>query len=122
MKRDHPKLSVRRQCTLLSLTRSSLYYQPVGESTENLRFMEIIHCLAGDACIAEKGQTVSGDAVVWLATDGPLYEASWPPMRQASSVSPDELDATGSNLSGAQYQQEEPGAQDLAVSAEGSVD
>ncbi len=32
MKRDHPKLSFRRQCTLLSLTRSSLYYQPVGEN------------------------------------------------------------------------------------------
>ncbi len=42
MKRDHPKLSVRRTCTLLSLTRSSLYYQSVGESAENLRFMEII--------------------------------------------------------------------------------
>ena len=42
MKRDHPKLSIRRQCRLLSLTRSSLYYHPVGESAENLRFMEII--------------------------------------------------------------------------------
>ena len=36
------KLSVRRQCTLLTLTRSSLHYQPKGESAENLRFMEII--------------------------------------------------------------------------------
>ena len=40
--RDHPKLSIRRQCKLLSLSRSGLYYQPVGESAENLRFMEII--------------------------------------------------------------------------------
>jgi len=39
--RDHD-LSVRRQCGLLSLTRSKLYYQPKGESAENLRFMEII--------------------------------------------------------------------------------
>lgn len=38
---DH-KLSQRRQCALLRLTRSSLYYRPVGESAENLRFMEII--------------------------------------------------------------------------------
>jgi len=37
--RDH-KLSVRRQCGLLS--RSNLYYQPKGESAENLRFMGII--------------------------------------------------------------------------------
>ncbi|WP_394698979.1 IS3 family transposase [uncultured Cohaesibacter sp.] len=40
--RDHSKLSIRRQCKLLSLSRSGLYYQPVGESAENLRFMEII--------------------------------------------------------------------------------
>ena len=42
MKQDHPDLSVRRQCSLLSLARSSLYYQPRGESAENLAFMEII--------------------------------------------------------------------------------
>jgi len=35
-------LSVRRQCGLLSLARSNLYYQPKGESAENLRFMAII--------------------------------------------------------------------------------
>ncbi|MGB0412340.1 MAG: IS3 family transposase [Pikeienuella sp.] len=39
--RDH-KLSLRKQCELLQLSRSRLYYQPVGESAENLRFMEII--------------------------------------------------------------------------------
>jgi putative transposase len=39
--KDH-KLSVRRQCALLTLTRSTLYYQPRGESAENLRFMKII--------------------------------------------------------------------------------
>lgn len=38
---DH-KLSVRRQCSLLSLTRSNLYYEPKGESAENLRCMAII--------------------------------------------------------------------------------
>ena len=42
MKQDHPDVSVRRQCTLLSLTRSTLYYQPRGETAENLRFMDII--------------------------------------------------------------------------------
>ncbi len=39
--RDHD-LSVRRQCGLLSLARSNLYYRPRGESAENLKFMEII--------------------------------------------------------------------------------
>ena len=36
------KLSVRRQCALLTLARSNLYYEPKGESAENLRFMAII--------------------------------------------------------------------------------
>ena len=39
--KDH-KLSLRRQCALLTLARSNLYYEPKGESAENLRFMEII--------------------------------------------------------------------------------
>ena len=39
--KDH-KLSVRRQCALLTLMRSNLYYKPKGESTWNLRFMAII--------------------------------------------------------------------------------
>lgn len=42
MRQDHPDLSVRRQCSLLSLTRSGLYYPPRGESAENLAFMEIV--------------------------------------------------------------------------------
>jgi putative transposase len=45
------RLSVRRQCSLLTLARSNLYYEPKGESAENLRFMELIHCPAG-ACAA----------------------------------------------------------------------
>jgi putative transposase len=33
---EHPALSVARQCELLGLARSSYYYQPLGESAENL--------------------------------------------------------------------------------------
>jgi putative transposase len=33
---------VRRQCELLGLNRSSLYYQPAGETPENLRLMRLI--------------------------------------------------------------------------------
>jgi len=39
--KDH-KLSVRRQCVLLTLARSNLFYEPKGDSAENLRFMTII--------------------------------------------------------------------------------
>lgn len=40
--KDHPRLSLRRQCRLLSLSRSVLYYTPVGESAENLALMRLI--------------------------------------------------------------------------------
>ena len=33
------KLSIRHQCELLGVTRSSYYYTPVGESEENLEIM-----------------------------------------------------------------------------------
>jgi len=35
-------LSVRRQCKLLSLVRSGIYYSPKGERAANLKFMEIV--------------------------------------------------------------------------------
>ena len=42
VERDHPSLSVSRQCRLLELSRSALYYQPVGESPETLALMRRI--------------------------------------------------------------------------------
>jgi putative transposase len=38
----HPELSVRRQCELIGLSRSTLYYEPAPESAENLRLMRLI--------------------------------------------------------------------------------
>src|SRR3954462_14684309 len=38
----HPALRVRRQCELLGLSRSSLYYEPGGEGAEDLRLMRRI--------------------------------------------------------------------------------
>lgn len=42
MERGHPRLSLRRQCRLLSLSRSTLYYAPAGESADNLALMALI--------------------------------------------------------------------------------
>ena len=42
IEKDHPRLSVRRQCRLLLLSRSTLYYTPIGESTDNLALMRVI--------------------------------------------------------------------------------
>jgi putative transposase len=40
--RGRPEISVRRQCELLGVNRSGLYYQPVGESEENLQLMRLL--------------------------------------------------------------------------------
>ena len=42
MERGHPAISVRRQCELLGVNRSGLYYEPLGESEENLRLMRLL--------------------------------------------------------------------------------
>ena len=42
MERGHPEISMRRQCELLGVNRSGLYYEPVGESAENLMRMRLI--------------------------------------------------------------------------------
>ena len=42
MERAHGDLSVRRQCELLGVNRSGLYYEPLGESQENLLLMRLL--------------------------------------------------------------------------------
>ena len=39
---NHAKVSVRRQCELLSIPRSSLYYTPVPEKPENVKMMALM--------------------------------------------------------------------------------
>jgi putative transposase len=38
----HPRLSLARQCELLGVSRASWYYQPAGESGENLALMRLL--------------------------------------------------------------------------------
>ena len=39
---NHPNLSIRRQCELLGISRSSYYQEPAGESPENLDLLRVI--------------------------------------------------------------------------------
>ena len=39
---DHPRLSIVRQCELVSISRASFYRQPAGETPENLELMRAI--------------------------------------------------------------------------------
>jgi putative transposase len=39
---NHPKLSIEEQCSAINLSRSSYYYEPIGETEENLKLMKRI--------------------------------------------------------------------------------
>ena len=39
---SHQKISVRRQCALLGISRSGFYYEPAAENLENLRLMRLL--------------------------------------------------------------------------------
>ncbi len=44
IERTHPALSVGAQCRLLSISRSSFYYVPQGETEMNLELTSITRC------------------------------------------------------------------------------
>ena len=66
---EHAELSVRRQCELLGLNRSSLYYEPAAEAPANLRLMRLLdeeytaHPFYGSrrltAWLAQQGETIN---------------------------------------------------------------
>jgi len=62
---DHPQLSVRRQCQLLGLCRSSLYYEPATETAENLNLMKLI-----DKQYTDRPFFGSRKMTVWLQDEG----------------------------------------------------
>ena len=39
---DHNRLSIRRQCELVSISRATFYRQPASETAENLELMRVI--------------------------------------------------------------------------------
>lgn len=43
IEKSNPKLSIGKQCKLLSISRSSFYYQPKGETALNLMLMRQIN-------------------------------------------------------------------------------
>lgn len=40
--KENEKISIRHQCEMLGINRSSVYYKPVGESEENLQIMRLM--------------------------------------------------------------------------------
>jgi putative transposase len=58
-------LSIRRQCELLGLNRSTLYYEPAAETAENLQLMRLI-----DEQYTARPYYGSRKMVVWLVQQG----------------------------------------------------
>jgi putative transposase len=69
VERGHREISVRRQCELLGVSRSGLYYEPVSESEENLRLMRLL-----DEQFTRTPFYGSRKMTEWLAMEG--YEVN----------------------------------------------
>jgi putative transposase len=95
---DDTQLSIRRQCELLDLNRSSYYLQPAVESAENLRLMRLIdqqfllnpvlRQSADDGVFGTIGETLNRKRVQRLIVKMGL-EALFPRL-QTTTVAPDE--------------------------------
>ena len=73
---EHDRLSITRQCRLMSIARSSFYYEGTGESPLNLRLMRVI-----DEQFLETPFYGSRQMTRWLRRQGRpgLSEAGAPP-------------------------------------------
>ena len=65
MDSGHAEISIRRQCELLGVNRSGLYYEPLGESEENLTLMRLL-----DEQYTRAPFYGSRKMVEWLVTQG----------------------------------------------------
>jgi len=63
--RSHAEISIRRQCELLGVNRSGLYYQRLGESEENLRLLRLL-----DEQYTRTPFYGSRKMTAWLGTQG----------------------------------------------------
>jgi putative transposase len=61
---DHDSLSLRHRCELLSVSRSTLYYEPIGESALNLQLMRLM-----DEHYLEHSYKGTRRMHVWLTKD-----------------------------------------------------
>jgi len=99
IERDHPKISMRRQCQMLSLSRSGLYFQPKGESAENLRFMEHIDKQFLETPWYGSRQPLGAfpSEIPCRSVNGAVHEAARPQMRTPSNTALDAADALGAD-------------------------
>ncbi len=105
--REHPELSLSRQCEVLSISRSSFYYAPMGESPSSLALMRRI-----DELFLKYPFYGSRQMARHLRREGVRVGPS-----PGSPL--DAADGPGGDLSGAENHCDAPGAPSLSLSAQG---
>ena len=108
--REHLQLSLVRQCALLDISRSSLYYQPAEAGAEDLELM------------GPDGPPVPEDPLLRLPKNNRLAEDPGPPGQPQASKAADAGDGPGGHLPASQHQQAIPWASSLPLSAKGAGD
>ena len=106
----HARLSIVRQCRLVSVARSSFYYAGTGESPLT------------PAPAAGDRRAVFGDAVLRLAADDPLAPPSGRHGLAQTGAPPDATAGGARDLPTAQDVSGEPGAQGLSLPVTRSAD
>ncbi len=93
--REEPKLSLVRQCALLGISRSSLYYLPTEAGAEDLELMALI-----DQQYLKTPFYGSRRMTAWLRNHGHQVKQAGPPA--------DAADRPGGHLPASQHQQAKP--------------
>jgi hypothetical protein len=124
IERTHPKLSVGAQCQLLSISRSSFYYAPQGETAMNLDLMLLIDKQFLETPFYGVRQMTwhlqnEGHAVNEKRIRRLMRLMRLPLGRFALQIA---CRATDANLSETQREQAREGAQDLPLSAGRATD
>ena len=101
----NPSISVRRQCELMGLNRSTLYYTPAQESEFNLQLMRLID-----------EQYTRTPFYGWPRMTAHLQRQGYP-VNHKRTRALDAEDGIASDLSQAVYDHREHRAQDLSLSA-----
>ena len=110
IEREHQSLSVSRQCRLLGVSRSTLYYRPLGESAATLELMRRI-----DELYLKYPFYGSRQMVRHLAREG---GGGW----SAPGAAADAAVGVGSDLPQAAHQRRQPGAPGVSLSVAGAYD
>ena len=92
--RDHPKLSLVRQCALLGVSRSSVYYLPAQTDGNDLELMSLID-----------RQSVPGDALLRLQADDILAQVAGAWGQSQASAKADASDGDQNDLPTPEHQQ-----------------